>query len=73
MYSDYFLQNVTPSLFGGCSNRTSGLFHTSAKGFSLQFPGIDVLRLFLNHCVRQALWETLLPVFHITIALESVY
>lgn len=52
---------------------TSGLSHTSTEAFSLQFPGIGVLPLFLSHCVSRALWKTLLPIFYISIALESVY
>lgn len=58
MYSDYFLHNVTPSLFGGCSINFRAFSHF-CKGFSLQFPGTGVLHLFLNQCQSGSLENSL--------------
>lgn len=43
------------------------------QGLQLMVPRNWCVPFNLIHCVSQALWKTLLPVFHITIALESVY
>lgn len=72
MYSDYFLHSVTPSLFGGCSINFRA-FSDFCQGFQFAVPRNWCVPFISKPLYQSGSFKTLLPVFYITIALESVY